>query len=139
MLNEGIDLSITIEPGLPLVLGDDSHLIRTLQNLVANSQDAMEIGGRLSVSAMAKDGSVEIVVSDTGGGIAPENLEKIFDPLYTGKSSGTGLGLAICHEIISKHHGSISVASEIGVGTSFTICIPFAVQDDALPERPVAA
>lgn len=139
VLNDRIDLSITIEPGLPLVMGDDSHLIRTLQNLVANAQDAMEFGGRLSISAEAKGGSVEIVVSDTGGGISPENIEKIFDPLYSGKSSGTGLGLAICHEIISKHHGSISVESEIGVGTSFTICIPFAVQDDAESQRPALA
>ena len=138
VLNEGIDLTVTMEPGLPLVLGDDSHLIRTLQNLVANAQDAMEDGGRLSISALAKDGSVEIVVSDTGGGIAPENLERIFDPLYSGKSNGTGLGLAICHEVISKHHGSISVESEIGVGTSFTICIPFADEDDARSERSVA-
>jgi signal transduction histidine kinase len=129
VLNEGIDLSVTIEPGLPLVMGDDSHLIRTLQNLVANAQDAMENCGRLSISAQAKDGSVELVVPDTGSGISPRNIEKIFDPLYSGKSSGTGLGLAICHEVISKHHGSISVESEIGVGTSFTICIPFAVQD----------
>ena len=110
-------------------MGDDSHLIRTLQNLVDNAQDAMENCGRLSISAQAKDGSVELVVSDTGSGISPRNIEKIFDPLFSGKSSGTGLGQAICHEVISKHHGSISVESEIGVGTSFTICIPFAIQD----------
>ena len=74
--------------------------------------------------------AVEIVISDTGSGIAPENIEKILDPLYSGKLSGTGLGLAICHEIISKHYGSISVESELGTGTSFTIRLPFAVQDD---------
>ena len=130
VLNEGIDLSISIEPGLPLVMGDDSHLIRTLQNLVANAQDAMENGGRLIVSAHANGGSVEVVVKDTGSGISSENIEKIFDPLYSGKSSGTGLGLAICHEVISKHHGSIAVESEIGVGSSFTICIPFADRED---------
>ncbi|MQF90051.1 MAG: hypothetical protein FI737_13360 [SAR202 cluster bacterium] len=80
-----------------------------------------------------------MVVSDTGSAISPENIEKIFDPLYTGKSSGTGLGLAICHEVISNDHGTISVESEIGRGTSFTTCIPFATQDDAWSERSVAA
>jgi len=90
----------------------------------------METGGRLCISANGTENSVEIIVSDTGSGIAPENIDKIFDPLYSSKLSGTGLGLAICHEIISKHHGSISVESEIGIGTTFTICLPFAVQYD---------
>ena len=129
VLHDRIDLSMAIDPDLPPVLGDSSHLIRALQNLVANAQDAMENGGRLCIAAIAREKSVEIVVSDTGIGIAAENIDRIFDPLYSGKSSGTGLGLAICHEIISKHFGSISVMSEVGIGTSFTICLPFAVQD----------
>jgi len=131
VLNENIALSVSIEPDLPPVLGDSSHLIRTLQNLVANAEDAMENGGRLNISARAAEGSVEIAVSDTGSGIAPENMKRIFEPLYSEKLSGTGLGLAICHEIISKHNGSITVESEIGAGTFFTVHIPFAVKDDS--------
>lgn len=130
VLRDTIDFAMAIEPDLPPILGDSSHLIRALQNLVSNAQDAMETGGRLCISANGTEDSVEIIVSDTGSGIAPENIDKIFDPLYSGKLSGTGLGLAICHEIISKHHGSISVESEIGIGTTFTICLPFAVQYD---------
>ena len=122
---------MSIEPDLPPVLGDSSHLIRTLQNLVANAEDAMEKGGHLNISARAAEGSVEIVVSDTGGGIAPENMERIFEPLYSEKLNGTGLGLAICHEIISKHYGSITVESEVGAGTCFTVRIPFAIKDDS--------
>ena len=130
VLSDAIDFSMTIEPDLPPILGDSSHLIRALQNLVSNAQDAMETGGRLCISAKGMEDSVEIIVSDTGSGIASENIDKIFDPLYSGKLSGTGLGLTICQEIISKHHGSISVESEIGIGTTFTICLPFAVQYD---------
>lgn len=113
VLRENIDLAITVEPDLPQVLGDASQLIRTFQNLVANAQDAMENGGRLSIVAQKTDGSVEIVISDTGIGIDSENINRIFDPLYSGKPDGTGMALAICHEIITNHNGSISVRSQI--------------------------
>ncbi|MCI0810395.1 MAG: histidine kinase, partial [Chloroflexi bacterium] len=81
-------------------------------------------------------GSVEIVISDTGSGIDPKNIDRIFDPLYSEKFNGTGLGLAICQEIINKHNGSISVESKVGTGTSFTIRIPLAVQDGRESEKP---
>ena len=136
VLHENIDLSITIESKLPPVLGEASHLIRALQNLVANAQDAMENGGRLRIDACGIKGSVEIVISDTGSGIDPKNIDRIFDPLYSEKFNGTGLGLAICQEIINKHNGSISVESKVGTGTSFTIRIPFAVQDGRESEKP---
>jgi signal transduction histidine kinase len=109
VLPDDIDISISVEPSLPPVWGDASHLIRALENLVANARDAMGNGGKLSILARQVDSSVEIVVADTGIGIEQENIGKIFDPLYSGKLSGTGLGLAICHEIISKHHGMITV------------------------------
>ncbi|MCH7735949.1 MAG: GAF domain-containing protein [Chloroflexi bacterium] len=136
VLHANIELSIKIEPDLPSVSGDASQLIRALQNLVVNAQDAMEHGGRLSIHAEKEKESVMIVISDTGSGIRPEDFEKIFEPLYTAKSQGTGLGLAICQEIVTKHNGSITVESEISVGTSFTICLPFAVQDDYELESP---
>ena len=136
VLHENIDLSVTIESKLPLVLGEASHLVRALQNLVANAQDAMENGGRLRIDACGIEGSVEIVISDTGSGIDPKNIDRIFDPLYSEKFNGTGLGLAICQEIINKHNGSISVESKVGTGTSFTIRIPLAVQDGRESEKP---
>lgn len=131
VLNENIVLSITIDPDLPPISGDASQLTRVLQNLAANAQDAMETGGRLSITAQQTGGFVEIVITDTGSGIDPENIDRIFEPLFSGKSHGTGLGLAICHEIIDKHDGEISVTSKIGTGTSFTIQIPAAVRDDS--------
>lgn len=125
-LSENVLLSLIIDSNLPPVFGDASQLTRVFQNLMANAQDAMQNDGRLSIGAQGKEESVEIVISDTGSGISPENLEKIFEPLYTDKTHGTGLGLAICQEIISKHNGSISVESEVGAGASFTILIPIA-------------
>jgi len=125
-LGEKLALSLSVDPDLPPVLGDASQLIRVFENLVTNAQDAMENDGCLSIDAHRSGGSVKIVISDTGSGIDPENIEKIFEPLYTAKFHGTGLGLTICQEIVSKHNGSISVESEINRGTSFTIFIPVA-------------
>ena len=82
--------------------------------------------GLISINAQRNNGSVEVVISDNGKGIAAEDLEKIFERLFTIKSHGTGLGLAICREIVNKHNGSISVESDIGTGTSFTVRIPMA-------------
>ena len=77
------------------------------------------------MKAHRTDGTVEIVVVDNGSGISPENLENIFELLYTAKAQGTGLGLAICQEIMNKHIGTISVDSKIGFGTTFRISISF--------------
>ncbi len=125
-LSENILVSLTIQSDLPPVLGDASQLTRVIRNLVANAQDAMQDGGRLSIYAHRKEESTEVVISDTGSGIISENLDKIFEPLYTDKIHGTGLGLAVCQQIISQHNGSISVESEIGIGTSFKFLIPIA-------------
>jgi len=65
-----------------------------------------------------------ISISDSGSGIKPESMERIFGPLYTAKSQGTGLGLAISLEIVNRHNGTICVESDIGVGKTFTVCIP---------------
>lgn len=92
----------------------------------------------MGVKSHRTDGTVEIVVADNGSGISPENFENIFEPLYTAKAQGTGLGLAICQEIINKHSGTISVDSEIGVGTTFRISISFAVKDESGSKIPIS-
>ncbi len=125
-LRENIDVPVTIEPDLPFVLGEGSQLIRALQNLIGNAQDAMDGPGTITVDARRIEDSVQIRVSDSGIGIDQENLESIFEPLYTAKSHGTGLGLAICREIVGRYKGTISVESTVGVGTTFTVCIPMA-------------
>ena len=108
---------MTIDTDLPSISGDASQLARVLQNLALNAQDAMETGGLLSITAHQTNGFVEILVADTGNGIDPENIDRIFEPLFSDKSHGTGLGLAICREIMDKHDGEIFVTSKIGTGT----------------------
>ena len=85
----------------------------------------MPDGGKLTVSSRLKGKGVEIVVADTGHGIAEKDLPEIFQPFFTsGKAEGTGLGLYITDLIIQKHSGKIHVKSEIGKGTTFTVWLP---------------
>lgn len=110
-----------------LVRGQRDHLLQVLINLVLNGVDAMQPeGGRLAVDFLlsANQSQVGIQVSDTGRGIAEENLGKIFDPFFTTSENGMGLGLAICYDIIRKHEGRILVKSTLGKGTAFTIWLP---------------
>ena len=98
-------------------------------NLIANAWDAMPDGGRLAISTRVIGASVEIGFAETGVGIPPEDMDRIFDPLFTTKGSvqGTGLGLASCRDIVWRHGGSIGAQSRIGSGTTFTILLPLAV------------
>ena len=88
----------------------------------------MPNGGRLTLCARSAGPRVLIEISDTGAGIAPENMTKIFDPFFTTKDvgRGTGLGLAVCYGILSEHGGRLDVRSTVGVGTTFTITLPVA-------------
>ncbi len=106
---------------------DPDRINQILLNLYLNAIDAMEDGGKLTVelSADGQSGQIGIAVSDTGRGISPEHLSKVFDPYFTTKSSGTGLGLALAYNIIEAMGGSIKVKSDPGKGTAFSIMIPF--------------
>jgi signal transduction histidine kinase len=86
--------------------------------------DAMPAGGVLMLRTAHEDDSIDIEISDTGGGLTPEECERLFTPYYTTKQHGTGLGLAIVQSVVSDHGGRISVESETGVGTSFHIRLP---------------
>lgn len=108
------DIRIELEPGLRLVLGDFIHLQQVLLNLMINGMDAMNStpaeNRRLTISAVSgKEGDVEIAVTDTGTGLAQEELLNSFTPFYTSKQDGLGLGLSICQSIIEAHGGTISV------------------------------
>ena len=80
--------------------------------------------GELSITTKLKDDNIEIIIKDTGKGIPPEDLEKIFDPFYTTKPKGSGLGLGISKEIIENHGGSLKLESELGKGTTCIIDLP---------------
>jgi len=117
------------------VRADPGLLEQVFTNLIVNAADAMTEGGKLTVTIrlMRAESStdqryLEIVFEDTGGGIAGQDLDRIFEPFYTTKErgKGTGLGLFVSYGIIEKHGGTIDVASELGVGTCFTIRLPLA-------------
>jgi two-component system, NtrC family, nitrogen regulation sensor histidine kinase NtrY len=109
---------------LPEIDADAVLLHRAFQNLVLNALDAMPAGGTLTLRTSERSGHVLIEISDTGKGLTPEECSRLFTPYYTTKHQGTGLGLAIVQSIVSDHHGSISVSSEEGHGTTFRIELP---------------
>lgn len=109
----------------PLPLFADAHLIRqVLLNLIGNALDAMPDGGVITVSTARVGPHVQLWVRDTGHGIAPENLPRLFTPFFTTKENGTGLGLALCYRIIEAHGGRLDVESKVSVGTSFLVELP---------------
>jgi two-component system, NtrC family, sensor kinase len=121
-----LDLHVT---GVPHVMADAVQLELALLNLVTNSLDAMPSGGITSMTvAPTPDGNVRIEVGDTGTGIAPDLLPRIFEPWVTTKEkgSGTGLGLSITREVVIGHGGTITVKSDVGVGSVFAIELPAA-------------
>ena len=112
---------------LPSIRGKSQDLQQAFLNLFLNAIQAMPEGGVISLRARRDSGGdIRLDLSDTGGGIAPEALERIFDPFYTTKNAGqgTGLGLSIVYSIIRTHDGSIEVHSEAGRGTTFSIVLP---------------
>jgi signal transduction histidine kinase len=110
---------------------DPGALKQVLLNLFINAQQAMEGGGELMVRVSGRGTRGVLQISDTGTGIAPEKLSTIFRPYYSSRSGGTGLGLATAKKIVEAHAGTISVHSEIGKGTSFTIELPLVDTDAA--------
>lgn len=120
--------TITQEPfltdPLPEIDADPDLLHRAFQNLVLNAMDAMPAGGTLTLRTSEHAGNVRIEVADTGKGLTPEECSRLFTPYYTTKQMGTGLGLAIIQSVVSDHHGTISVTSEEGRGTTFRIELP---------------
>jgi PAS domain S-box-containing protein len=121
-----VDLTLKIQPDLPLVWVDSDQITRVLGNLLVNAFQAMEGHGELVLRAytVTEDHLVSIVIEDTGGGISPENLTKIFEPLFTTKARGIGLGLAICKNLVESNGGRIEVDSELGKGSTFTVSLP---------------
>ncbi len=111
---------------LPPILGDATKLQQVFMNLILNARDAMPEGGRLTLAAYLRDGQVCVDVEDTGVGIPPEHIARIYDPFFTtkGVGRGTGLGLALSYGIIQEHAGRIFVESQVGRGTRFTIALP---------------
>jgi len=130
--SRNIELVKELENGRPMILANQNQIQQVIVNLASNAIDAMPEGGRITVRSKRCHSEGEefykIQVEDTGEGIPAEICSKIFDPFYTTKEQGkgTGLGLSLAYEIIQKHQGDITVDSEIGKGSTFTITLPSA-------------
>ncbi len=118
------------------VMGDASELREVLVNMIFNAVDAMPTGGLLTLSALERDGSVEISIEDTGTGMDTEIQSRVFNPFFTTKGmAGMGLGLAVCYGIVQRHEGTIEVESKPGQGTTFRIKLAVAeARPVTLPE-----
>ena len=126
-----IQLKNNIAPNLPKVKCDFKQIQQVFLNLMHNASEAMPNGGTLTVSANRAAGPksfLEVVISDTGCGIAKEDMENIFEPFFTTKEEekGVGLGLSVVYGIIAKHNGTITVDSELGKGSTFRVQLPCA-------------
>ena len=125
-----IAVEIELAESLPAIHGNPGKLQQVFLNLLLNAKDAMPGGGKLRVATLV-NGHVEAVVADSGGGIAPEHLKRIYDPFFTTKTTpkpgdrrGTGLGLSVTYGIIQEHAGKIHVESAVGAGTTFHLEFP---------------
>ena len=122
----GIKLIKRLSPKLPEIIADPTQLHQVLVNLVVNSIQAMPLGGKLILETKAINENIVLVVEDTGMGMSPEILKKIFIPFFTTKdvNEGTGLGLPVVHGIVTAHGGTIRVQSSEGMGTRFEVSLP---------------
>ncbi len=123
----GIEVTLDLDSALPIIQADPEQIREVLANLIANALDAMPQGGRLTLRTRCKPaGMITIEVEDTGVGIPPQHLSRLFTPFFTTKppGTGTGLGLAIAYGIIKMHRGQIYARSQIGQGTTFVVQLP---------------
>jgi signal transduction histidine kinase len=136
-----VQVEFSAQPAPPaFVCGN--QIQQVLLNLLTNARQAMPSGGRITIRVApdAAAGTVDLMIRDTGGGIPPDQLPRIFDRFYTTKSGpdesgkgGTGVGLSSCREIIEQHQGRIRVESTVGVGTAFTLKLPAAKSEQLSP------
>jgi two-component system, NtrC family, sensor kinase len=139
LTKSGIQIKTDMDPNLPAVQGNAGKLQQVFLNLILNARDAMTAGGTIEIRSWAEGSGARVEVSDTGHGIAPENLHRIYDPFFTTKAArkGTGLGLSVTYGIIQEHGGSIEVFNRRDGGATFRVELPLAVPGTA--RKPVTA
>jgi len=121
---KGISMTDRLHRDLPPVEADRNQMKQVLVNLIKNAMEATEGAGIITLASGVTDGQIWFSVQDTGKGMDPETLEKIFNPFFTTKDKGTGLGLAVINKIVIDHQGTIEVDSTPGAGSTFTIKLP---------------
>jgi signal transduction histidine kinase len=125
----GVAVAAEVEPEVQVVTADERRVRQILFNLLSNAVKFTPAGGRIEVSAARVDGEIQLAVSDTGSGIAPEDLDRIFEEFQqtdvgASQQEGTGLGLALSKRLVELHGGRIWVESELGVGSRFVFTLP---------------
>ncbi len=120
----GIFLQTEIPSALPPIKMDPERLTQAFINIMKNGMQAMGKGGILHIEAKSLKEGLEVIISDSGSGIPPEQMEKIFNYYYTTKERGVGLGLPIAHRIIEAHGGQLKIESRVGAGTKVTVTLP---------------
>ena len=131
--SHGVKVLLEVPRDLPTVHGSRDKLKQVFLNLILNARDAMPDGGQLALRANVLRGAVRVEVTDTGVGIPPENIGRIFDAFFTTKKevSGVGLGLSVSYGIVQQHKGSIYVSSTVGKGTTFAVQLPAGAGPDS--------
>lgn len=123
-----LEAHVEVAPDVPMIHAHHDALARALSNVMLNAVDACSQGGRIDVRVRRTSGNgvdgVEIIVSDTGCGIAPDRLSRIWEPYVTSKTGGTGLGLAIARQAVLAHDGAVAARSTIGEGTEIRFVLP---------------
>lgn len=127
----GLELLLDVPPALPPIVGDEQRMKQVLLNLASNAVKYNRQGGKIRITASANEGTIRIAVEDTGRGIRPEDMDKLFDKFRRieeteGSAKGTGLGLPITKQLIELHEGQMEVTSEWGVGSTFAFTLPIA-------------
>jgi len=125
----GVKIVRELDPALPQVPADGDQIRQVAINLILNAGSAMNGRGVLTVGTRCEGGFALVTFTDTGCGIAEEDLVRIFEPFFTTKERGTGLGLAITRQLIELHHGTIHIASTLGEGTTVTIRLPLSTEE----------
>jgi two-component system, NtrC family, sensor kinase len=134
VVNQSLFHNITIKESLyqdlPTIVADETQIKQVFLNIILNAAQAMEGNGELTITTTQEGNQVKVRIADTGPGIPPEIMGKLFSPFFTTKEKGTGLGLAIVYGIIERHLGKVDVETELGKGTAFILSLPIFSQEE---------
>ncbi|OGP97295.1 MAG: hypothetical protein A2Z39_01010 [Deltaproteobacteria bacterium RBG_19FT_COMBO_46_9] len=128
---QNVEIVASIDNDLPLIDMDPSQLVIALSNIFENALESIHDSGRIELNVKRmNDHSINILVKDTGSGIADDEIDSVYDPFVTSKTRGVGLGLTMVHQIITNHHGEIKIQSALSEGTTVTIVLPVGNKQD---------
>jgi len=130
-LFHNIKIKKVLDQDLQAIVADETQLKQVFLNIILNAAQAMEGNGKLTIATISDKKQIKVKITDTGPGIPPEVMGKLFSPFFTTKEKGTGLGLAISYGIVEHHQGKIDVETDLGKGSTFIITLPVIVSEEA--------